>query len=295
LLSQKKKVMSHFESEPKFNLSFAITQFASLANSRLVIVTNRKKLYVLDFSHKTMRLERSKRLRGARVTVIAQVGPSEIALGFANGELHVVDTNKRRTTKFPAGFMPVTGITALPDKQFATSSGQTVNVWDLDTTAMSNTRFHHTQDIVRLSSYCADSFFASCSLDCTVRIWSARGKPIWVFGGYAQPLVAIAVVADGMFIVTASHEGTLFLLNTRTSERRVIASDLGIRSLAALKENFFASGETNGDVRIWDAQTGDCVQTLHCEHPVERLASLDNGMLVAGLTNGSGVVWKRAQ
>ena len=172
----------------------------------------------------------------------------------------------------------------------------------------------HTGRVTSLGFPADGRFLASGSSDGTVRLWDIEtGKQTARFAGHWHGIKAIAVSPDGKIVVSGGESaGRLVFWDTETGEQikrhtrytdnlirtfkifldrtRRITSPNAIEGIAfSLDGKTFASGHSDGIIRLWDAETGRKLSTLkdHKHRHIQGLAlSPDGKMLASSSPNG---------
>ena len=127
---------------------------------------------------------------------------------------------------------------------------------------------------------------ASSSIDCTVKVWNTNtGKCLKTFTGKQQWIWSVAYSPDGQTIAIGGEDSTITLWNIHTDERRVLQGHhFWIWSLAFQpipptpnpsafgtslskggkggKGGILASASYDLSIRLWDTDTGECLNTL---------------------------------
>jgi WD40 repeat protein len=189
----------------------------------------------------------------------------------------------------------VTALAALPDGRLATildrrhlrfSDGwkdMAVRLWDLATGVMTARLKEPTGRISALVAL-ADGRLALGSEDRTVRFWDpATGAETACLKGHVGCLTALAVLPDGR-LVSGADDWTIHIWDPATGAEtaRLDHGPWGVTSLAVLPNGRLVSGSKDKTVRLWDPSTGTEIARLEVDAPVNCLATLPDGRIIAG-------------
>jgi len=163
----------------------------------------------------------------------------------------------------------------------ASASGdETVRLWDVSTGQCLRTLDDNTSWMfgVAFSPQSDAPRFATGSADQTVRLWDAStGECLKVLQGHSRRVLCVAFSADGQWIASGSDDQTVRLWNAESGECLQVleghtgwvesvcfASSAGnaFRPRPAIDQPLLASGGSDQTIKVWDAITGECVQTL---------------------------------
>lgn len=175
----------------------------------------------------------------------------------------------------------------------------------------------HTGRVTSLGFPADGRFLASGSLDGTVRLWDIEtGKQMALFAGHWRGIAAIAVSPDGKTVVSGDRlEGRLIFWDTETGEQikrhtrytdnlihtfkifldrsRTLTYPNAIEGLAfSLDGKTFASGHSDGIIRLWDAGTGRKLSLIKADKraSIWSLALSPDGKTLASSLPNAGVL-----
>ena len=211
-------------------------------------------------------------------------------------------------------------LTVLSDSRIVSGSyDATLRIWNADTGAYMDSLEGHT-DWLRCLAVLSDERIISGSRDTTIRVWDpGTGECLRTLTGHTDSVNCLAILPDGR-IVSGSSDETIRIwkadtgdclkqIKTRTSWRRwcfsllnvilgeefaeIIVKGAGsINCLVLLHNKHIVSGSDDGIVRVWDVDTGKCLQTLkgHTDQ-VNCLAALSDGCVASGSDDETIRIW----
>ncbi|CAO3574811.1 unnamed protein product [Mortierella alpina] len=181
----------------------------------------------------------------------------------------------------------VTGVAFSPSsQQIATSSGKTVWLWDMQTSASGLVLDGHTNSVTTVAYSPAGHQIASGGWDMVVRLWDAQtGAPGLVLSGHTNGVTNIAFSPSGHQIASASWDATVRLWDAHTGAPGLVLSGHTdcVRSVVYSPSGHqIASGSQDRTLRLWDTHTGAAGLTLlgHTDS-VESVAYSPSGHQIA--------------
>jgi WD40 repeat protein len=146
------------------------------------------------------------------------------------------------------------------------------------------------------------TILASSSEDCTVRFWDIKtGKQIAILGPHTHTFRGIKFSRDGQRLVTGGDDGLIRIYNlpklladgslptvkTHCLQLLIGHTNWVFSPVYSPDERQLASTSADGTVRIWDLETGKCLQILPHEHWVVRAIFSPDGrqIIVSGLSS----------
>ena len=164
------------------------------------------------------------------------------------------------------------------DTTFAScSSDRTVHIYDINVDSPIKVYSGHTDEVNAVKWSPSGKYLASCSDDCTAKVWevdSDRDQPLHDFVSHLQEIYTIKWSPTGpgsanplkqLLLATASFDGSIRLWNIsdgscfgyfnrhRDSVYSVAFSPSG---------DFLASGSLAGQMYVWDVADGQCIKSF---------------------------------
>ncbi|MBD3883297.1 hypothetical protein IFO70_16140 [Phormidium tenue FACHB-886] len=205
----------------------------------------------------------------------------------------------------------VVGIALTPDgKQLASGSfDATIKLWDVETGHCTHTLQGHENSVWQIEFSPDGKSLASCSYDKTVKVWDlTTGQCRYTFQGHTAPVGTIAFSPDGGYLASGSFDQTLKLWNLKTGKCvRTLEEHKGtVLSISFYTQPCLAgqeasppemmqgidpilfSGSFDETIKLWNLETGRCLQTLRVPRPYEGM----NIIGISGLTQAEKTTLK---
>jgi WD40 repeat protein len=111
-----------------------------------------------------------------------------------------------------------------------------------------------------------------------------------------NPVISLAVTADGRTLATGNYGSTITLWDLRTQSPSVLDEHRGRVNSLVMSGDRLISGSGDGSVRVWDIANGYEVQEpLVAGGRVLSLAAAGNSTVAAGYSDGSVRIWDMQQ
>jgi WD40 repeat protein len=189
------------------------------------------------------------------------------------------------------------------------SSDETVRQWDTATGKELGAPYDRHGGEVVLAVYSPDGeWVASTGIDRTVRVWQATlREDVAILHGHTGPVVGLAFATGGRRLASFSSEATrwgrgdgrvrLWDVDPRATLPVLRGHTRAIYPVALSPDGrWIASGDADGEVRLWDAVTGELCKTLPHPGLVQSLAWSHDGTLLVptNLAGGRLRIWDAA-
>jgi len=147
----------------------------------------------------------------------------------------------------------------------------TIQVWDWLNSRLKQTLIRHRQEIQCLAVSSNGEYLASTSEDTTLRKWHlASGKQVFATLRNTKALKPLAIDPEGRFIVCpyGYDKATLAIYDIAhgTLQRILQGHEGDINAIDFLSEGRLVSASDDHTLRIWNLESGTCLQTLSDEH-----------------------------
>ena len=177
------------------------------------------------------------------------------------------------------------------------SCDKTVRVWDAETGEELHTLGGHEDYVISLSYSPDGRYIVSGSCDKTVRVWDAEtGEELHVLRGHEHDVISVSHSPDGRYIVSGSCDKTVRVWDAETGAglhilrghelevtsvsysrdgRRIVSDSGNIELTVDLDDPATFEPET----RVWDAETGECLEVSYGSGDADEIAeSLNAGL-----------------
>ncbi|CAF1218077.1 unnamed protein product [Adineta ricciae] len=142
-----------------------------------------------------------------------------------------------------------------------------------------------------------DDYLASCSEDQTIKVWNYKNdKCIRTFYDHCS---VICLMYDQMTntLVSGNFQGEIMVRELSSDFNEIQTKKLDghngiVRTILKLNETLLASGGEDNKVKIWNIQSGICVQEFQHDNFVQALELTNDGKLLSASYDGTIKVWK---
>lgn len=185
-----------------------------------------------------------------------------------------------------------------PDgKSFATTSDNTIELWDLESRKRLQT-FNGHAELVSSVVFSADGkTLASSSRDKTVKLWNIQsGKELRTFRGHMHFVMAVAFSPDGKILASGGFDRTVKLWDVETGKelRALVGYSSIIQTVTASPTGkFLAVSNQDKTIKIWDLESKTVVRILagHSENVISVAFSPDEKILASGSRDDTIKLW----
>ena len=136
---------------------------------------------------------------------------------------------------------------------------------------------------------------ATSSEDKTVKIWNAStGSLIKILTGFSNPVWSLSVLPNGNLACSSSSQIQIWYTDTSTLVLKISNGTNG--KMSAFQNDYIASGDLTGSIKIWNANNGNLFRTLngHTSY-INSFATLKNGYLASGSYDSTIKIWNVSQ
>jgi WD40 repeat protein len=207
----------------------------------------------------------------------------QIASGGDDHATKLWNIKTGRCTKTVKGHTnAVLSLTLSPDGGYLASGheDQTVKLWDIKSGAIVQTLREHTNRVWSVAFHPTSprSILASGSADYTIKLWDWKlGNCLQTLHGHTSWVWSIAFNPNGTQLASGSYDQTVKLWDVDTDQclktlqghtSPVVCVAYSPTSLSHLSKGgtdggyLLASSEFDGIIKLWNADTGECCQTL---------------------------------
>lgn len=181
----------------------------------------------------------------------------------------------------------------------ACASENYIQLWKVEDYKLQDIYTGHTSEIRYLVYSDNGKTLISGSTDTTIRVWdTATGEVLSTLVGLSDSTSEVAISANGMTIASSSFSdiGKIRMYNLETGEydKTITTNNTNIYELLFLPDSSrIAAGDRNGDIHIWDMNSGEFLKKLSGKIGyITSLDSSENGLyLLCGSSEEIIQVW----
>ncbi|CCG83413.1 WD repeat protein [Taphrina deformans PYCC 5710] len=157
----------------------------------------------------------------------------------------------------------------------------------------------HTRGISAVKFSHDGNYIATCSADCTVKIWLRDGTLHQTLSGHSKGVSDVSWSSDSALLVTASDDRTIRVWEAMSGRTvRLLKGHTNFVLCCAFNRpgNLIASGSFDESIRVWDVRAGTCLKTLpaHSDPAASVSFNIDGTMLVSCSHDGLIRIWDTA-
>jgi WD40 repeat protein len=289
--------LNHFESHPVSALAIAPNnQYLFSGDSKGIVNLWDLNTHKLLFSFIGNREE-------IQAIVVSPDGKKLLAAGF---DRRISAWQIERKSIFSGFYSPnsryshegvIHALTVSPDGQLVASGGSDhkIKIWGGITGKWERTLNGHTDSIFALVFSADGKMLVSGSADKTIRLWHlSNDQEPEILQGHEQRITCLEITNNNQYLISGSLDGIIHIwdLATKTIVKRIKAHSQGILSLAINNIAKILATANYQEIKLWDLETGELLQTLAGCHPIK--FSKDGKILVTGNPDQNKVltIWR---
>ena len=202
--------------------------------------------------------------RGRVLGVDISADGSRIVSAGADGSIRLWDTQGDVTARILlAGDEDQTDVAITPDGERLVGVGADgeLRIWNARSGALHKRLQGSDRELTAVAFSADGRRFATGGYDGAVRVWSAEGAPVAVLLGQRSRVYDVGFGASSDRVVSAGDDGTARLLDAGRTQVWIGAPFT--RNIDFNPDGrYIAGGSDDGEVRVWDASTGQVRATL---------------------------------
>ena len=173
------------------------------------------------------------------------------------------------------------------------SSGQ-IEVWQMNQILVKSSFQAHTFLIYQLKYIPTLNYLISCSVDCSVKIWSTlTWSLIATYSNHTSGVGSLEQI-DDQTMASGSFDGTIHIWNVNTtSQIKIIETGSPVYSLSLLSKDLLAAGLENGFIQFLNLTNGDLVKTFSDSSgaTINYLTKVNQSLLASAKVNFKIDIW----
>ena len=165
----------------------------------------------------------------------------------------------------------VQSVAITPDGQTIVSGSHdgTIKVWDAESGQVRQTLKGHSRLVSSVAITPDGQTIVSGSFDGTIKVWDAEtGQIRQTLEGHSGHASSLAITPDGRAIVSGSSDGTINIWDADNGlvRQTVERHPRPVKSISITPDGKTIFSQCYTDIKVWDAGTGQALQTFNSRH-----------------------------
>jgi WD40 repeat protein len=172
----------------------------------------------------------------------------------------------------------------------------TLRIWDVQTSDLVQSFQEHGSTISSVAFSPCGNMILSSSTNGTVQIWDvASGRCKWMLEGHSDSMRAVCWSGTGDRVISGSMDGSVRVWDVSSQTcLMILRAHTGrwmISVASSCDSSLIASRSNDATVRVYDARSGDVLQIISTDYPVESVRFSTHGDKLLYTNSGTAEIW----